>query len=70
MHRARPVRPRLDPKYVDYAVVESLDLKELIRAVKDYLDDGWEPLGGVGTMPTGGPFITGGRFFQTLALRA
>lgn len=65
-------RPQYNPNvaYANYTVLESTDLRQLIRDVKAYLDDGWEPLGGVSTVPTGGPFLTGGRFLQTLALRA
>jgi hypothetical protein len=70
MSRDPPRRPRPESRYSDYRVVEARDLDELVREVRDRIDDGWEPLGGVAIMPTGGPFLTGGYFYQALAMRA
>lgn len=34
-------------EYVDYTVIEADDIKSLIKLVKEYIEKGWQPQGGI-----------------------
>ncbi len=63
-------------RYVDYDVVYAADLTQLIKLVKEYLNNGWVPMGGMMTTSSQihdgrhGGFITEDHYYQSVALPA
>lgn len=54
----------------NYTVVAADTVDDLIAQVQRLLSRGWKVTGGVATLPTGGPVLTGSYFYQALVLPA
>lgn len=53
----------------NYRVVSADDLGALCAEVRELMDDGWEPAGGVSAVATRGPSLTYPVYMQAMILR-